>query len=105
LESHQKYEPVDHDLEDEWEDSDTESNKSLEELEGDELEHNLQSLREEVERLSVPTPYAEITKKKMAREWVDAESNHSLGYNGRSDRTGRRHAQKARAREEEQKKS
>jgi len=97
LESHQKYEPVDHDLEDEWEDSDTESNKSLEELEGDELEHNLQSLREEVERLSVPTPYAEITKKKMAREWVDAESNHSLGYNG--------HAQKARAREEEQKKS
>jgi hypothetical protein len=61
LESHYDLEPV----EDEWEDSDTES---LAELEGDELEDNLWSLREEVEQLSVPTPYTKITKKKSARE-------------------------------------
>jgi hypothetical protein len=46
LESH--YEPS----EDEWENSDTES---LAELEGDELEQNLQNLRKEAKRLSAPT--------------------------------------------------
>jgi hypothetical protein len=86
--------------EDEWTESESES---LAELEGDELEDNLQSLREEVQQLSVPSPYAEILKTKTTREWAAAESNRGLGYNGLSDRTGRRNAQKAREREEEQK--
>jgi hypothetical protein len=86
--------------EDEWNDSETES---LAELEGDELENNLQSLREEAQWLSMPTAYAEILKKKTTKEWAVAESHCCLGYNGLSDRTERRHVQKAREREEERK--
>jgi hypothetical protein len=41
----------------EWEDSDIES---LAELEGEELEQNLQSLREEVEQLSAPAPATSV---------------------------------------------
>lgn len=92
--SESDYEPS----EDEWMDSDTES---LAELEGDELENNLRSLREETQQLSLPTPYAEILKKKTTKEWTTAESCRGLGYNGLSDRTGRRRVQKAREREEE----
>ena len=86
--------------EDEWNDSETES---LAELEGDELENNLQSLREEAQWLSVPTAYAEILKKKTTKEWAVAKSSHCLGYNGLSDRTEHRRVQKAREREEERK--
>jgi hypothetical protein len=86
--------------EDEWNDSETES---LAELEGDELENNLQSLRDEDQWLSVPTAYAEILKKKTTKEWAAAESSRCLGYNGLSNRTGRCHVQKAREREEERK--
>jgi hypothetical protein len=92
--SESDYEPS----EDEWMDSDTES---LAELEGDKLENNLRSLREETQQLSVPTPYAKILKKKTTKEWATAELCRGLGYNGLSDRTGRRNVQKAREREEE----
>jgi hypothetical protein len=86
--------------EDEWNDSETES---LAELEGDELENNLQSLREEAQWFSMPTAYAEILKKKTTKEWAVAESSCYLGYNGLFDCTGHCHVQKAREREEERK--
>jgi len=75
--------------------------QSLAELEGDELESNLQSLQEEDQWLLVPTAYAEILKKKTMKEWAAAESSCCLGYNGLSDHTGCCHVQKTREREEE----
>lgn len=78
-----------------WSDSDVES---LEELEGDELEVNLQELREEVEMLAVPTGYEEISKPKLAKTWKKAEKNRTLGYNGNSQRTAQRKAKEARDR-------
>jgi hypothetical protein len=84
--------------EDKWDDGETES---LAELEGDELENNLQNLRQEAQWFSMPTPYVEMLKKKTMKEWTAAESSHCLGYNGLSNRTGCRHLQKAREREVE----
>ena len=78
--------------------SDTEEEFS--ELEGDELVGSLQKqLEAEIKMLRQPTPYELITKSRTAKEWVKAESNRSLGYNGLSERTKRRNDQQARAKE------
>jgi hypothetical protein len=80
---------------DEW--SDTES---LAELEGDELEANLQALKPglrdtSLQELEVTTPYEEIKGGKSAKTFANAEKNHGLGYNGLSKHTKQLHDKKA----------
>ena len=65
------------------EQSDTES---LAELEGEELEANLQALRPELpdmnpEEVAVTMPYEAIGGGKSAKTFSKAEKNHGLGYN------------------------
>ncbi|KAG1805422.1 hypothetical protein EV424DRAFT_1282075, partial [Suillus variegatus] len=58
--------------------------KSLEELEGDELEANLSDLRAESKDLIAPTKYEQLMKPKLVKQWKKAEQNHTLGYTGHS---------------------
>jgi len=84
----------------EWELSDSDS---LNELEGDELEENLQMLQAEAEaevaRLEKPSAFEQILKPVTSTYWKRAEENRSLGYNGLSKRTKERRAQQARTAE------
>ena len=78
---------------DEW--SDTES---LVELEGEELEANLQALRPKLPLTSpeeVTTLYDKIRGRKSAKTFAKAEKNHGLGYNGLSKHTKQLHDKKA----------
>jgi hypothetical protein len=79
---------------DEW--SDTES---LAELEGEELEANLQALRPKLlvtNPVEVMMPYEEIRCGKSAQTFANAEKNCRLGYNGLSKHTKQLHNKKAR---------
>ena len=78
-----------------WVDSEAES---LSELEGDELELNLEELRKETEALVGPEVNWKIMEKKTLKEWVNAEKNRALGYTGLSSRTRQRHEKDARDR-------
>lgn len=55
-----------------------------------------ENLAEELEMLTLPTPYQEVLQKLTRKDWKKAESNRGLGYSGNSDRTKQREAQKAR---------
>jgi hypothetical protein len=59
---------------------------SLTELEGDELEENLQMLQAEIEaemeRLAKPSAFEQILKLVMSAHWKKAEEHWKLGYNG-----------------------
>lgn len=92
----------------EWTDSesdaDDESETEYSELEGDGLVESLQkSLEEELESLKKLTPYEVLEQDISGKIWKRAEQNRGFGYSGRSDRTKRRHAKKARDKEEEDK--
>ena len=81
---------------DEW--SDTESHA---ELEGDELEANLQALRSGLQDISpqefeVTTPYEEIKGGKSAKTFANAEKKCGLGYNSLEKHTKQLHDKKAR---------
>ncbi|KAF8168736.1 hypothetical protein BJ912DRAFT_913240 [Pholiota molesta] len=80
---------------------DDESEEEFSEVEGDAVAASLRaSLEHEIELLSIPTPYEEISAGNITNAmWKKAESNRSLGYNGRSDRTKRRETKKARDKE------
>ena len=72
-----------------WVDSDG----SLMELEGDDLEENLWELWEKEknpEHAAAPSRYDLLTEKKSAKEWRKAKKNCSLGYTGTSVRTRQR---------------
>ena len=77
-----------------WVDSSDESDGELSELEGDELKGSL-GLQYEQE-VSLSAPYQQLSRVIGSGEWKKAEMNRGLGYHGRSDRTKRWHAQKAR---------
>jgi hypothetical protein len=93
-----EYEPG---TDEDWSDSDD----SLVEFEGDELENNLRELREELDALAAPSKYDLITGAKTNQEWKGAEKKRRLGYTGNSQRTKQRHAKAAREREIIQKKA
>ena len=67
-----------------WSKSDSEdySNaESLEELEGEELEANLNELRAELKE-PIPLKYDLVMAPKTAKDWKKAEKNCTLGYTG-----------------------
>ena len=70
-----------------WVDSEAES---LSELEGDELEMNLEELRKETEALVGPEVNWNIMERRTSKEWEMAEKNRALGYTGLSSRTRQR---------------
>ena len=71
-----------------WSDAET-----LAELDGKELEENLQMLfAEELRDLGLegsvkPSKYSQIATPKLAKVWKKAEKNWALGYTGSSQRT------------------
>jgi hypothetical protein len=70
------------------EDSGLNSDSDLSELEGELLLDSLKAqMEQEVEALSCPTPYAQISKKISPKEWKNAEANCGLGYTGNAPRT------------------
>ncbi|KAG1885489.1 hypothetical protein F4604DRAFT_1971959 [Suillus subluteus] len=73
----------------EWSDSDEES---VVEFEGDELENNLQELRE-------PSKYGLITGVKTSQQWKKAEKKRGFGYTGNLQRSQQHHAKAACERE------
>jgi hypothetical protein len=82
--------------------SDSESEDDVEELEGEELLCSLQkSAEKELEQMafSDSTKYQELQRTIGSNEWKKAESSRSLGYNGNSSRSQRRHAKAARDKE------
>jgi hypothetical protein len=58
----------------------SDSNDSLVEFEGDELENNLWELQEELDALATPSKYDLITGAKTNQEWKGAEKKRRLGY-------------------------
>lgn len=88
--SSSEYEPG-YDSSDEW----TSDAESLAEFEGDELEANLQSLREEALALGGP----QIMQPKSAEDWKKAEKNRAWGYTGTSQRSRQRNEKNARERD------
>lgn len=77
------------------------SNESIVELEGDDLEENLKTLRavelaREAVNADVSTAYGIIKTYKTAKDWQRAEAVQSLGYNGQSTRTQERRQKNAR---------
>lgn len=79
-ESDEDYGPSD----DEWSEAET-----IEELEGDELEANLEELLAEATQLEA-AKYVQITAWKSKKDWRKAECNWSLGYSGNSWQTQQR---------------
>jgi hypothetical protein len=80
-----------------WMDGDS-SEESLSELEGEDLELNLESLQEEGETLEDNLTIWEVLRKKSLKDWKRVEQNRSLGYTGTSDRTRRRREKESRDR-------
>ena len=81
------------DVEVELADSGEADGESVDELEGEELERNLQELREKEQKMLWDGVFvAQRTKK----EWEKAEGKWNLGYNGLSCRTQRRREKAAR---------
>jgi len=87
--SDDEYDPTDGD--EDWSDD-----KSLAELEGDELEANLCALHEEVESLHAPTVFRQMMVAKNAKEWKKVEGNQALGYTKNSTHTWERRRKEAR---------
>ena len=56
--------------------------ESLEELEGEELEANLNELRAELKELPIRMKYDLLMEPKTAKDWKKAEENCTLGYTG-----------------------
>ena len=80
--------------------SESDSDDSLVELEGEELVKNLQALWVEVEAeiaQLVPTAFECISRPVPVDEWKKVEQNRNLGYNGLSKQTKERRAQQAHA--------
>ena len=73
--------------------------ESLEELEGEELEANLNELRAELKELPIRTKYDLLMEPKTVKDWKKAEENRTLGYTGNSKRTQERRAKDLRDRE------
>ena len=69
-------------------DSDLNSDESLCELEGNELDSNLAALQL-IEAERIKSEWFRVFKPKEAMEWKAAEKNRALGYNGHSDQTCR----------------
>jgi hypothetical protein len=69
---------------DEYDPTDTDENwlsdESLAELEGDELETNLQALQQEVKSLDAPTAFKVMMAPKDGNDWKKVEANWALGY-------------------------
>ena len=85
-----------------WSDSDSEDYSdadSLEELEGEELEANLNELRAELKGLVIPTKYDQFMELKAAKDWKKAEKSRTLGYTGNSKRTQERRGKESHDRE------
>ena len=80
---------------DEWSDG---SDGSLEELEGIDLERNLDELRAEAAALHMLTKYEELTRGKTGGELRKVTQKRGMGYTGTSERTKRRNAKVARDR-------
>ena len=60
------------------------------ELEGDELRESLETqLQEEIEMLSVPSPYEQVLGPHTSVDWKRAEHNRNLGYNKMLDCSGK----------------
>lgn len=73
-----------------WSDSDSEydedytDTESLEDMDGDELDDNLQELKAELDDLFTPTKYDQIMEPKLTTDWKKAEQNRNLRYSGNS---------------------
>ncbi|OBZ73965.1 hypothetical protein A0H81_06581 [Grifola frondosa] len=96
------YVPSDSDSE--WEDDShelaSEEEEELSELEGEELSESVRAqLEKELVELQKPTLYERLTQPVPKKTWMKAESNRSLGYNGRSVRTKREKEKAARDKE------
>lgn len=74
----------------------SDTDESLEELEGTDLEENLKALRVDVGSGG----YAKVAAPKTVKTWQKAEKNRALGYTGTSKRTQQRHAKQAREHEQ-----
>jgi hypothetical protein len=85
---HVNYYPSDSNYTHSGEESDTDSeDESLTELEGDELEANLQELKAKLADLgTIHTKYDQVMQVKSSDDWKKAEQNHTLGYTGNSQR-------------------
>ena len=66
--------------------------ESLEELEGEELEANLNELRAELKELPTCMKYDMLMELKTVKDWKKAEENHTLGYTGNLKCTQERQA-------------
>ncbi|THH20303.1 hypothetical protein EUX98_g8606 [Antrodiella citrinella] len=89
-----------------WEDDEMGSDNDSSDSEGVEMEVNaldgdelLASIRDELQKLSEPTPYEVLLND--PHNWKKAESQRNLGYNGQAERTKRGHAKRARDKEKE----
>ncbi|KAG2031688.1 hypothetical protein BDR03DRAFT_1015862, partial [Suillus americanus] len=69
----------------------SDTDESLEELEGMDLEENLKAVRVDVES----SGYAKVAAPKTVKTWQKAEKNQALGYTGTSQRTQQRRAKEA----------
>ncbi|KAG1803044.1 hypothetical protein EV424DRAFT_1582458 [Suillus variegatus] len=69
----------------------SDTDESLEELEGTDLEENLKALRVDVGSGG----YAKVAAPKTVKTWQKAEKNQALGYTGTSKRTQQCHAKQA----------
>jgi hypothetical protein len=80
-----------------------EDEDELAELEGQELVQSLgRELENELRMHSwASSQYGSLKMKQTREEWKRAERNRRLGYNGRSERTKRRHDAEARKKEKE----
>jgi hypothetical protein len=72
----------------------------VEEIEGDELEKNLER-NEDLKQARLNSVFALIMGEKTLCQWKDIEKTRMGGYNGLSERTKRSHKQQARKKEEE----
>ena len=89
--SDDEYDPTDSD--ENWS-----SDESLAELEGDELEANLQALHQEVKSWDAPSAFKEMMAPKDAKDWKKVEANRALGYMKNSTRTKERRRKEGRER-------
>jgi len=75
-----------------WFDNDDLELEQLDEMEGEELENNLQALKAAMDLLEVPsrnpTMFDQISRHHSLKDWENAEKK--LGYSGNSSRTQRR---------------
>jgi hypothetical protein len=84
--------------EDKWSDDDNSEPEQLDEMEGEELEKNLQAVKAAMDLLAIPprnpTIFDKISSRHSLKDWANAERN--VGYTGNSSRTQRRRDKDAR---------